>query len=95
MHVLWLFLWLFLLRPVLHWFCVSLAIIGLQTAWKARKLAQDSAARAMLLPAKAKMAELTLQVTRANGDVEPARTYRTYRNPLRRWAWAIKTAFSH
>jgi hypothetical protein len=88
------FLWPYLGRPLLSWLIVSLVILGLDKLYQARKLAALSAERAMALPVGAKMAEVTFQVTRANGTVEPAQTYRTYKNPLRRWAWAIKTAFT-
>ena len=85
--------WVWLARPLLSWLIVSLVILGIERLVKARQLAAVSAERALALPVGAKMAEVSFQVTRANGDKEPAQTYRTYKNPLRRWAWALKTAF--
>ena len=87
-------LWIFLGRPLLDWLIVSLVFLALQKFLEARALAAQSADRAIHLPVGAKMAEVSLQVPRADGTKEAPQTYRTYKNPLRRWAWALQTAFS-
>jgi hypothetical protein len=86
------FLWRFLALPLLHWLIVSLAIAGAGKLADAKKLS-DEARGAVPAAAPHRMAEMTLQVTRADGSPGSTRTYRTYRNPLRQWAWAVKTAF--
>lgn len=92
------FLWVWFCIPVFHFFVVGFALQGLD--WLLKKLQasaeaiQRSNAMAMMLPMEARMAELSHVVTRANGDKEPQVTYRTYRNPLLRWGWAIKHAFT-
>jgi hypothetical protein len=81
------------LLPLVHWAAISLAIVGLgklAEAWKEQARAKEWAMR---LPLNAEMAEMSFRVTRADGSVEPPRVQRTYRNPLKRWAWAIKQAF--
>jgi hypothetical protein len=60
----------------------------------ASKLAKKSGEMALTLPIRTEMAEISIQVTRADGTVEPPMTYRTYRNIFMRWAWAIKQAFA-
>jgi hypothetical protein len=87
------FLWRFLALPLIHWLIVSLVLAGIGKLAEARKLGRE-ARGAMLVPVPHRMAEITLRVTRADGTAEAPRTYRTYRNPLRQWAWAIKTAFT-
>jgi hypothetical protein len=87
-------LWRFLLLPLLHWLVVSLVVLALGRLADARRLAAEGAERALGLPVRARMAEVSLQVRRADGTLEPPRVYRTYRSPLMRWARAIKTAFT-
>jgi hypothetical protein len=86
-------LWRFLALPLIHWLIVSLLMAGIGKLADARKLIAE-ARGAMAAPVPHRMAEISLQITRADGTAEAPRTYRTYRNPLRQWAWAIKTAFS-
>jgi hypothetical protein len=86
-------LWRFLALPLLHWLVVSLLILAMGKLADAKRL-NDEAGRAMAAPIKPRMAELAFRVTRADGTVEPPRVYRTYRNPLRQWAWAIRAAFA-
>jgi hypothetical protein len=64
-----------------------------RTLGKIARLAEEGRQRALLLPLPARMAEVTFQVTRADGTLEPPRTFRTYRSPVRRWLWAIKSSF--
>ena len=93
-HLLW--TWFFL--PIIHFFVVGFTLQGLD--WLAKRLqvaaenVKHSNSMAMALPVGARMAECTLQVRRANGDQEKPVTHRTYRNPLLRWGWAIKNAFT-
>jgi hypothetical protein len=84
--------WRFLALPLIHWLIVSLAIAGMGRLADARRLIGE-ARGAMSAPVPHRMAEISLRITRADGTAEAPRTYRTYRNPLRQWAWAIKTAF--
>jgi len=87
------FLWQWLLLPLIHWLVVCLVIVALGKLSEARKLVNESQ-KALIVPVPARMAEITFQVTRADGSVEPPRTYRTYRNPFMRWGWAVKQAFT-
>jgi hypothetical protein len=86
-------LWRFLALPLIHWLIVSLAILAVGKLAEAKRLV-DEAGRAIASPVRPKMAELAFRVTRADGTAGPARVYRTYGNPLRQWAWAVKEAFT-
>jgi len=91
------FIWRWLALPCIHWLAVTAAIIfALALAKLPEAYRKKRAARgvAMRVPVETKMAEVTFQVTRADGTVEPPRTCRTYRNPLMRWAWAVRKALT-
>jgi len=88
------FLWTYLLLPLIHWLIVTLVFMAIDKLIEAKEIVNQSAGAVLQVPTNAKMAEVSLQVTRADGTIEPPQTYRTYRNPLRRWLWAIKTAFT-
>jgi hypothetical protein len=88
----------YVIIPLIHWAIVTAVIIGIgklaEKLAKAGALAAQSRDRAMALPVNARMAEVSLQVIRADGTKEKPQTHRTYRNPFMRWAWAIKQAFT-
>ena len=92
------FLTTWVLIPILHFLIVAVVLWVL--AWVLERLRialevlERSNAQAMHLPVNAKMAECSYVITRANGDVEPEVVNRTYRNPLRRMAWALQSAFT-
>jgi hypothetical protein len=88
------FLWHYLCLPVFHWLLITLAIGFLGKFFEAKKLVKQSKDCAMLLHTNAKMAEIRFQVTRADGTKESPQTYRTYRNPLRRWLWAVQSVLT-
>lgn len=90
-------LWTWVALPFIHFLAVGLTLQALSWLLERLKVAAENIERsnsmAMHLPVNAKMAECAFQVTRADGRVEPTVVHRTYRNPLRRWAWAIQSAF--
>lgn len=86
-------LWRYVALPLIHWAAVTLLILVAGAVSDAARLARE-ARGAISAPMPHRMAELTFQITRADGTTEPPRTLRTYRNPLRQWAWAIKEAFA-
>jgi len=95
--------WNYIALPLIHWAIVTAVIIGIgklaekltKKLIKAGELAAQSRGRAMALPVNARMAEVSMQVIRADGTKEKPQTIRTYRNPFLRWAWAIKQAFTN
>ena len=88
------FLWSYLALPLIHWLIVTFAIFTIcvfaNVIIEAKKLAKQS--KALFISANVKMAEVSLQVTRADGTTEKPLTFRAYSNPLRRWAWRLAMA---
>ena len=86
------FFWTWLWLPLIHWLIVSFLFIAFAVVVEIKK--QKKTDPVISVPISAEMTELTLQVTRADGTIEPPKTYRSYRNPIKRILWAIKQLFS-
>jgi len=85
------------LIPVFHYVAVSVVLAVLEAVGRRLEAIAEEIRRAngmaMQIPVGARMAEMQVQVIRANGTVERTITQRTYRNPILRMGWAIRNAF--
>jgi hypothetical protein len=85
------FLWPWLILPLIHWLIVSLAFAFIGKLLGAEQ--PHGRGASIAAPMDAVAAEMVVQVRRADGTMEPPKTYRVRAGIFRRCAKAIKAVF--